>query len=143
AKRNNNSDSVNDINFLISTCLKGVVCGGTSDRLQDMPYNVLLANQTNRVLLIRWEIPAPLENFLVPPTGGIDWSITDELYDMLKAEGNWYGLKHGKKSHADIVEDLRRNETDQRKKVVKTIRSCGSAVTRFREYERDVVGHNM
>ena len=53
----NNSPVPDDIRFLISRCLSKDKCGGASDRLQDMPYNIMLANQTNRVLLSRWEKP--------------------------------------------------------------------------------------
>ncbi|KAL7530539.1 hypothetical protein ACHAWF_003415, partial [Thalassiosira exigua] len=44
-------DDASDVKFLISRCLNDDKCGGASDRLQDMPYNLLLANRTNRVLL--------------------------------------------------------------------------------------------
>ena len=67
-----------DVRFLISRCLTHDKCGGASDRLQDMPHNIMLANQTNRVLLVRWEKPAKLENFLIPPEGGIDWTVLIE-----------------------------------------------------------------
>ena len=85
AKRTN-STSADDVRFLIMRCLQGDTCGEESDRLQDAPLNIKLANQTNRVLLIRWEKPAPLETFLVPPKDGIDWRIPDDMYEMLKAD---------------------------------------------------------
>ena len=71
-----------DIKFLVSRCFRQDMCGGASDRLQDMPYNLMIANQTQRVLLLRWEKPAPLETFLVPPEGGIDWTLPNEMYNM-------------------------------------------------------------
>ena len=82
AKRNRNPAAVADIKFLVSRCFRQDMCGGASDRLQDMPYNLMIANQTQRVLLLRWEKPAPLETFLVPPEGGIDWTLPNEMYNM-------------------------------------------------------------
>jgi hypothetical protein len=38
-----------------------------------MPFYILLASQMKRLLFIHWERPAPLEEFLVPPAGGLDW----------------------------------------------------------------------
>lgn len=126
AKKLNNSTS--DVKFLISRCLSEDKCGGASDRLQDMPYNLMLANQTNRVLLVRWEKPAPLENFLVPPKdGGIDWTLQGEMYDFLLTERNW---------------NLKGKETNDKLQVVSTIRR-DSAAPIFRKYENDVVGHKM
>ena len=132
AKRNNiTSTEVNDIQFLISRCLQRDKCGGASDRLQDMPYNIMLANQTNRVLLVRWEKPAPLENFLVPPKDGIDWTLQGDMYEFLKAEGDW-----------NRNWNLRGKETDGELKIVSTIRR-DSAAPMFRAYESNVVGHKM
>ena len=126
AKRTN-STSADDVRFLIMRCLQGDTCGGASDRLQDAPLNIKLANQTNRVLLIRWEKPAPLETFLVPPKDGIDWRIPDDMYEMLKADGNWHNGG---------------NESDTSLKTVSTIRR-GNAAPIFKQYEVDVVGHRM
>lgn len=94
ARRNNSTDA-DDVKFLIMRCLTKDHCGGASDRLQDVPWNIMWADQTNRVLLLRWEKPAPLETFLVPPEGGIDWTLRGELYDMLRPEldeNNWNNL---------------------------------------------------
>jgi len=124
AKRSNGTE---DVKFIISRCLREDKCGGASDRLQDMPYNILLANQTDRVLLVRWEKPSPLENFLVPPEFGIDWTISDEMKDMLERDGGW---------------NLRGKETDGRLKIVSTTRR-DSAAPIFRKYENEEVGHKI
>jgi hypothetical protein len=60
--------------FVVLACLKSQRCGGLSDRLKSIPYFLKLANATNRVFLIKWG-PSDLENFLVPPTGGLDWTV--------------------------------------------------------------------
>jgi hypothetical protein len=71
--------------FLIMRCLETdtgpwqLVCGGASDRLQSVPAMLMLANMTGRMLFIKWSRPAPLQEFLVPPTGGLDWTIPDWL----------------------------------------------------------------
>ena len=59
--------------FLIIPCLQGSRCGGTSDRLRPLPYWLLLAKLTERVLIIKWDKPHDLHEFLVPPPGGLDW----------------------------------------------------------------------
>jgi len=87
----------------------------------------MLANQTNRVLLVRWEKPAPLENFLVPPVDGIDWTVQGDMYDYLEAEGDWH---------------LRRDEKNERLKIVSVVRR-DVAAPMFRAYENNVVGHKI
>merc|ERR1712086_376658 len=67
--------SADEPKYLVVSCiptLKGG-CGGTADRLKPIPYYLLLANRSRRVLLIRWTKPCPLENWLQPLDGGIDW----------------------------------------------------------------------
>ena len=54
--------------YLIVRCyVKDRECGGASDRLQSLPYFVLLAHASQRLLLVHWTRPAPLEEFLLPP----------------------------------------------------------------------------
>jgi hypothetical protein len=70
--------------FLIMRCLDfDEKCGGASDRLQSIPAMLMLANQTGRMFFIKWSRPAPLQEFLVPPTGGLDWTIPDWLDSQL------------------------------------------------------------
>ena len=54
-------------------------CGGTADRLKPIPFMLRMAYNTRRTLLIRWTRPAKLEEFLVPPKGGIDWRVPEEM----------------------------------------------------------------
>ena len=58
-------------NLLIRLCLG--VCGGLHDRLGHLPLDLHIANQTNRVLLIMWHKPHPLENYLLP--NQINWTV--------------------------------------------------------------------
>eukprot|EP00977_Amphora_coffeiformis_P021191 scaffold8966_cov152-Amphora_coffeaeformis.AAC.2 len=61
--------------LIVRTCLG--LCGGLNDRLGQLPWDLYLANQTNRVLLMHWHRPVSLENFLVP--NGIDWRVPPEI----------------------------------------------------------------
>jgi hypothetical protein len=62
--------------YLILRCLReDKLCGGASDRLGPLPYLLMLANRTSRLLFIHWTHPAPLEEFLVPPAGGMNWTL--------------------------------------------------------------------
>lgn len=56
---------------LVRKCLG--LCGGLHDRLGQLPLDLFLANQTGRILLIKWIKPHPLEEFLIPQSDGIDW----------------------------------------------------------------------
>lgn len=61
--------------FLISRCLEiDRACGGVSDRLKSLPVLLLLAAQSQRLLLFYWSRPAALEEFLVPTTA-LNWSV--------------------------------------------------------------------
>ena len=58
-------------------CLKGsdTKCGGTADRLKPFLFLLREAYESKRFLVIHWTLPARLEEFLVPPKGGIDWRV--------------------------------------------------------------------
>jgi len=69
-----------DIKFLVVCCPHGrYPCGGLGDRLKSFDYYVHMANTTGRVLLYYWASPRPMEDFLVPPEGGLDWRIPPGL----------------------------------------------------------------
>ena len=50
-------------------------CGGTADRLKPFLYLLREAYEQQRLLLIYWTKPARLEEFVVPPKGGVDWRV--------------------------------------------------------------------
>jgi hypothetical protein len=56
--------------LLVRTCLG--MCGGLHDRLGQLPWDIYLAMRLNRVLLIAWQRPRSLENFLLPPVQLVD-----------------------------------------------------------------------
>lgn len=64
--------SAPDVKFLVMNCVDKHCRGGVVDRLTLVPFFVLMAVLSERVLLIKWSTPSQLENFLVPPMGGID-----------------------------------------------------------------------
>jgi hypothetical protein len=79
-----NETNWEDQRYLIMRCLDiDDKCGGASDRLQSVPTMLALANRTRRMLFIKWNRPAPLQEFLVPPEGGLDWTIPDWLDEHL------------------------------------------------------------
>ena len=78
--------------LLVRTCTMDYECGGVHDRLGSLDWDLYLANQTKRVLLIWWEYPL-LEEYLVPPchyfqkTPGLclDWTVPTEVQRNLSA----------------------------------------------------------
>lgn len=66
-------------------------CGGTSDRLKPIPTLLRIAYDTKRILLIRWTRPSMLEDFLMPPEGGIDWRVPPAMVDVIQ------NVSYGKK----------------------------------------------
>jgi len=64
--------------YLVLACHRGFACGGLSDRLQSLPYFLLAAYKTKRLLFIKWE-KFELSDFLTPPPGGLDWRLPSEI----------------------------------------------------------------
>ncbi|CAB9498867.1 expressed unknown protein [Seminavis robusta] len=62
-------------NVLIRTCLG--LCGGLHDRLGQLAWDLYLANQTKRVLFVRWYRPKPIEDFLIP--NYFNWSMPPNI----------------------------------------------------------------
>ena len=79
-KKNLNETNWNSTKYIVMCCTKAQrSCGGISDRLKPLAFVVLEAARYERLLLIWWEKPKPLEEFLVPPEGGVDWRVPDWL----------------------------------------------------------------
>jgi hypothetical protein len=71
-----------DVRYLIVECMENAEhCGGTADRLRPIPFYVRLAAETQRLLFLSWDKPKPLEAFLLPPVGGMDWRLPSWLHD--------------------------------------------------------------
>lgn len=73
--RDPNGNSWQNYSYMVVRCLEiDVKCGGGADRLMPLPFMLLLAHRTNRLLFFSWERPAALEEFLVPPPDGLNWT---------------------------------------------------------------------
>jgi hypothetical protein len=80
-----NEGNWQEYRYIVMACLKrSPKCGGTSDRLRPLPFVVRVAAETDRLLFIVWEKPARLEEFLLPPLGGVNWQIPHWLLPKLK-----------------------------------------------------------
>ena len=85
-----NPNQWKQMKYLVMQCLStDPKCGGTSDRLKPVPTLLRIAAWTKRFLLIHWSRPAKLEEFLMPPKGGIDWRVPDWLSPELATRGVW------------------------------------------------------
>lgn len=93
--------------YLTVVCHLSSRCGGIAMRLKSIPFYLEVANKTNRVLFIKWE-KFQLEDFLVPPEGGLDWRLPDgidignkpdaiskEIFEILNSK---HHLLHNKKN---------------------------------------------
>ncbi len=77
-----------DTKYAVLTCLPEDDCGGLSDRLRPLPFLLMIAMRTNRVLCFYWRKSFGLEEFLQPvKVVGIEWrcpSDIDDYYDLSK-----------------------------------------------------------
>ncbi|GFH54628.1 hypothetical protein CTEN210_11104 [Chaetoceros tenuissimus] len=83
--------------YLVLPCIGNDICEGFSDRLRALPFYILLASKVNRVLCIYWTKPYPLESFLQPPKGGLDWRCPasfDSLIDKSLKSSDQKNLHH-------------------------------------------------
>lgn len=74
--------------LLVMQCLKeeDSKCGGTADRMKPFLFMLREAYVTKRLMFIHWTLPAHLEEFLVPPVGGMDWRAPKPLQDMVSLD---------------------------------------------------------
>jgi hypothetical protein len=86
-RKNLSPDNWKEHKYLVMQCLESDNrCGGTADRLKPIPMLLYLAYEYKRILLIRWQRPAKLEEFLQPPSPGglsLDWRVPDWLDESL------------------------------------------------------------
>jgi hypothetical protein len=87
-RSNLNETNWNQTKYLIMACEKGwESCGGISDRLKPLPFVVLQAARHKRLLFIDWQKPKALQEFLVPPHGGVDWRVPTWMRNHLRSLG--------------------------------------------------------
>ena len=77
--------------FLIPVAPRKLKSGGMTDRIRPIAAYLRLAAETNRLLLIYWERPCALEEFLLPPEGGLDWRVPPQLLSAVQRMGPPYG----------------------------------------------------
>ena len=90
-RRNWDLDNWQNERWMILQCIRSQdkkKCGGTADRLKPVPTLLKLAYETRRILLIHWDRPCLLEEFLVPPEGGLDWRTPGPIVDVLADASN-------------------------------------------------------
>lgn len=110
--------------FLVMTCYRfqggAEACGGSTDRLMNLPWNMWVAHQTNRKLLIRYHKPRPLEEFLVPPPPsdhGFNWMMPDGYF---QEEWDAYGSRSrneykGNRRWMPTIKDLNKPEAREKR----------------------------
>ena len=81
--RSQTSNPSNATKYLVISCLQRDKCGGFSDRLRPLPFWLLMASKTDRVLCIYWARPFGLDWFLKPLPSGIDWRCPKDYMDVL------------------------------------------------------------
>ena len=72
----------NNTKYVVIFCPKDF-CGGLSDRMRPIPFFLLFASMVSRVFCIYYEQPQTLENFLEPPSNGIDWRCPAEVGSLI------------------------------------------------------------
>ena len=77
--------------FLIPVAPRKLKSGGMTDRIRPIAAYLRLAAETNRLLLIYWERPCSLEEFLLPPEGGLNWRVPSQIRKAVQRMGPPYG----------------------------------------------------
>lgn len=94
-RANLNEENWRSQRYLVMRCLASdEKCGGASDRLQSFLLAIKFASLGGRLLFIKWERPAMLEEFLVPPKGGLDWRMPEWLDKHMDYEGSRMLIAH-------------------------------------------------
>ena len=76
----NRQEQNHSVKYLVLQCLHEFGhCGGFADRILPLPLYILAAHKMKRMLLIRWTKPFSLEEFMIPPPFGVDWTIPQWL----------------------------------------------------------------
>jgi hypothetical protein len=73
------------IQFLILRCNIQDKCGGFADRIKPLPVLLAAAAKSHRIFGIRWQRPAPLQEFLVP-TQYVNWTVPTWLEEAIQQQ---------------------------------------------------------
>jgi len=95
---------------ILLVSIEGAHKGGLADRLRSLPSLLYEAVRTERLFLMQWSDGSPcrLEEFLVPPLGGIDWTVPHFLKGRLSSDDDndvkWFhSSNHG---HTPLAENV-------------------------------------
>lgn len=103
-----NPNTFQSYRYIVMQCLTtDDHCGGTSDRLKPIPLVLLLAMRSKRLLYIRWTRPCPLEEFLVPPTLGYNWTMPEWLAELMDNDETMKSSVRG--GNKAIINDVDKN----------------------------------
>jgi hypothetical protein len=69
------SINMNTTTRILLVSIGGQHVGGLADRLRSLPYLLWEAQRTDRLFLMEWTNPCAMQEFLLPPLGGIDWTV--------------------------------------------------------------------
>lgn len=98
-----NTTNWDSYHYLLLRCVKAdKKCSGAADRLKSIPAVIRMAADANRLLFLAWSRPAPLEEFLVPPDLGLNWTLPDWLADKVEIE------RRGPKYFMETKRDMER-----------------------------------
>jgi hypothetical protein len=100
-----------DYKYFVLRCLKiDTHCGGFSDRTHHILYDIYLASSAQRMLFIEWDRPCALEEFLLPPVGGLNWTVPE-----------WLEFNYSKNELPTINDDRRSWDFDMYMKMNQTL----------------------
>jgi hypothetical protein len=86
---------------MIQHCYRRGKCGGLYDRIKYLPSDILLAAMSQRVLLIKWRYPYPLEEFLTPNL--LNWTAPTSL--QFRSVNRYLdNMTLGQRDHIDALE---------------------------------------
>ena len=92
--------------FIVMKCHRDDTrCGGTSDRIKPIPLILWYAYVHKRIIMIHWGRPCKLEQFLLPPIGGIDWRMPDAMISGMKGicGGSGHTMARLLARHHDVI----------------------------------------
>jgi hypothetical protein len=102
-------DTFSQNRWMVLQCIKSQsTCGGTSDRLKSIVFMLRVAYLSQRILILHWNKPCALTEFLVPPQGGVDWRAPSWLVEFIETPE--FGMLSGKSP--ENVLDLAMKPTD-------------------------------
>jgi hypothetical protein len=94
-----------------------------ADRLKPLPLVLAVAHKTQRILLIRWTRPFPLEEFLTPVH--LNWSVPDWLNPQIQNFSKSYSRfksNYNATTEEDVIDNWMYQRTKGSKNLVKKMR---------------------